>query len=204
MGDINYQANSHKSKEEQNALPPKKVEKVVKGTVKTKKKSDIQKLSDIFISEDVHNVKNYIFMDVLVPAIKKAVSDIVTNGIDMILYGESGRSKRNSPSSNVSYRNYYDRKREDDHRTSGSRLNNGYNYKDIVVETRAEAEEVLDRLNELIDMYGSASVADLYDLVGESGPYTNNKYGWYNIRNAEPVRMRDGYLLKLPKALPLD
>lgn len=204
MGDINYQSNSHKSKDTQNTLPPKKVEKVVKGAVKTKKKSDIQKLSDIFISEDVHNVKNYIFMDVLVPAIKKAVSDIVTNGVDMILYGESGRSRRNTPSSNVSYRNYYDRKRDDDRRPGVSRMGNGYSYKDIIVETRAEAEEVLDRMNELIDLYGQVTVADLYDLVGETGPYTNNKYGWINIRNAEPVRVNDGYLLKLPKALPID
>ena len=53
-------------------------------------------------------------------------------------------------------------------------------------------------------MYGTVSVADLYDLVGISGNYTDNKYGWTNIRNAEPIRVRDGYMLKLPKALPLN
>lgn len=58
------------------------------------KKSEMQKFADVFISEDVNNVKSYIVMDVLVPAIKKAISDIVTNGIDMILYGETGKSKR--------------------------------------------------------------------------------------------------------------
>jgi len=49
------------------------------------------------------------------------------------------------------------------------------------------------------------SVADLYELVGIQGSYTDNKYGWTkNIRNASVVRVRDGYLLKLPKALPFD
>lgn len=60
-------------------------------------------------------------------------------------------------------------------------------------------------MDELIDMYGVVSVADLYDLVGITGNYTDNKYGWTNIRNAEPVRaMGGGYMLKLPKALPIN
>ena len=59
-------------------------------------------------------------------------------------------------------------------------------------------------MDELIETYGIVSVADLYDLVGKSCNYTDNKYGWTNIRNAEPVRVRDGYLLKMPKAGPID
>ena len=59
-------------------------------------------------------------------------------------------------------------------------------------------------MDELIDTYGSVSVADMYDLVGMSCNYTDNKYGWTNLRNAEPVRVRDGYLLKMPKATPID
>ena len=92
-----YKPNSHRSKEERKeSIPEKHVEKVISGTVKPKKKSEMQKFADVFISEDVNNVKSYIVMDVLVPAIKKAISDIVTNGIDMILYGEAGKSKKNS------------------------------------------------------------------------------------------------------------
>lgn len=104
-----YKPNSHKSKEERKeSIPEKHVEKVISGTVKPKKKSEMQKFADVFISEDVNNVKSYIVMDVLVPAIKKAISDIVTNGIDMILYGEAGKSKKNSTASKVSYQKYYD------------------------------------------------------------------------------------------------
>ena len=97
-----YKPNSHKSREEQDtSLSTKKMEKVISGTAKTKRKNDIQKFADVFISEDVNNVKSYILMDVLVPAIKKAISDIVTNGIDKILYGESGKTKRNTSASKV-------------------------------------------------------------------------------------------------------
>ena len=200
--DMDYKPNSHKYKEEQKNLPAerKKVEKVVTGKVKTKKKSEASKLKDIFISEDVSNVKSYIFMDVLIPAAKKAISDIVSNGIDMILYGETRGRKSSSGASYVSYRDY---SRRDD-RQDTSRTRTGYDYDDIILETRGEAEDVLERMNELIDMYDVVSVADLYDLVGKSCNYTDNKYGWTNIRNAEPIRVRDGYLLKMPKAGPIN
>lgn len=67
-----YKSNSHKSKEEQKeTAPEKRVEKVVSGTVKPKKKGEMQKFADVFISEDVNNVKSYILLEVLVPAIKR-------------------------------------------------------------------------------------------------------------------------------------
>ena len=201
-----YMPNSHKFKEEQKttSIEKKKVEKVVTGVAKVKKKSEVSKLKDIFISEDASNVKSYIIMDVLVPAIKKAIADIVTNGIDMILYGETGHSKRSSNSSKISYRSYYDR-RDDDRRYDRDRslVKQGYDYDDVVIETRGEADAVISRMEEIIDMYGRVSVADLYDLVGITGNYTDNNYGWTNLASAEPIRVRDGYVIKLPKAMPI-
>ncbi len=199
-----YKPNSHKYKEDQNrSSPEKKVEKVIAGTVKSKKKSEIRKFTDVFISEDIDNVKSYILLDVLIPAIKKAISDIVTNSIDMILYGETGKTKSNSIASKVSYRSYYDgRNGRRDY--SAIRTKISYNYDDIIFDNRGEAEDVLSRMDELISTYGLVSVADLYDLVGVTGNYTDNKYGWTNIRSASVIRVRDGYMLKLPKALPLD
>lgn len=196
-----YKPNSHRYKEgKTEALTDrKKVEKVVHGKVRTKPKSGVSKLTDVFISEDAANVKSYIVMDVLVPAVKKAISDIVRDGIDMILYGESRGRRSSSASSYVSYRDY---SRSDD-RGRDSRTRSGYTHDDIILDSRGEAEEVLTRMDELIDTYGNVSVADLYDLIGKSCEYTDNKYGWTNIRNAEPIRVRDGYMLKLPKALPI-
>lgn len=200
-----YKPNSHRFKEEQKDSPSeerKKVEKVVKGTVKTKKKSEISKLADVFISEDIKNVRSYILMDVLVPAVKDAIEDIVTKGIRMILRGGTD-TRYKSGADRISYVKYSD-KRDDRGSIDSSRTRTGYNYDDIILESRGEAEEVLTRMDELIETYGMVSVADLYDLVGKTCNYTDNKYGWTNVRNAEPVRVRDGYMLKLPKALPIN
>lgn len=197
-----YLPNSHRYKEGQKeSLPEKKrVEKVIHGKVKVRPKSGLHKLTDVFISEDAANVKSYIVMDVLVPAVKKAISDIVRDGIDMILYGES-KGRSNSSSSYVSYRDYS--RRDEDRFRDRDRDRRGYNHDDIVLESRGEAEEVITRMDELIETYGVVSVADLYDLVGKTCEYTDNKYGWTNVRNAEPIRVRDGWMLRLPKALPL-
>lgn len=199
-----YKPNSKLYKEKmKKEASDKKVEKVVKGKVKVKKKN---KFADLFISEDANNVKDYIFLDVLVPTIKKAISDIVTDGIDIILYGGSGNGRKRSSSGSISYTSYSrfsdrfsDRDRRDDRRSSI-----GYRFNDIIFDDRREAKEVLERLDELIDNYGKATVADFYDLVDISGNYTDNRYGWTSLRNADIVSVRDGWMIKLPKALVLD
>lgn len=192
----NYKPNSNKAKEEQKAPSEerKKLEKVVSGTVKTKKKSGFSKFLGEVVADNAANIKTYIVKDVLIPAFKKGISDT----IDMILYG--GTRKRTTNASRVSYRSYYDDPRT---RDDGPSRVTSYHYDDIIIDNRGEAEAVLSQLDDAIDTYGMVSVADLYDLVGVSGDYTDNKYGWTNLRNAEVVRTRDGYKLSLPKALPI-
>ena len=87
-----YKSNSDKVRQELHS--DKKVEAVITGNAKPRKRGEIQKFADVFIAEDARNVKFYILMEVIVPAVKKAISDIVTTGIDMILYGEAGRMKK--------------------------------------------------------------------------------------------------------------
>ena len=194
--------NSHvynEAKKEKELRAEKKVQKVVSGKVKTKK-NEVRKFTNLLISDDAANVKDYIFMDVLIPALKKAISDIVRDGIDMILYGESGRSRRSSSGSSgyVSYRSYSDPR--DDYRRS-ARPSDRFNYEDLVFETRGQADIVLDHMNNIIDQYGFVTVADLYDLCDLTAPYTGNDYGWTRLGSAEPIRTRDGYILKLPRAV---
>jgi hypothetical protein len=201
----NYAPNSRKFKEQQKAEPRerKKVEKVVTGKVKTKKKSKVRNFTDNFVSEDASSVKSYIISDVLIPAVKKTISDIVRDGIDMILYGDTRRHDKSYKSySSVSYRDY---SRRDDYRHKESRSRSGYDCDDIILESRGEVEEVLAMMDDLLATYNFVSVADLYDLVGKNCNYTDNNYGWTNLSSAEPIRCRDGgYLIKLPKPRPID
>ena len=197
-----YKSNSDKSRQEQQS--EKKVEAVITGKAKTRKKGEMQKFADVFIAEDANNVKSYILMEVIIPAVKKAISDIVTTGIDMILYGEAGRSRKNGAASKVSYRNYYEQESGRTRAGSAGRRSS-FDYDDVIFDTRGDAEAVLDAMNDIISQYGTVSVSDFYDLSRvPNDNYTMNRYGWTNIGGATAVRVRDGYILKLPRAIPLN
>ena len=197
-----YKPNSHKFKEEQAAkeLEGKKIQKVTSGTVRTKKKGELAKLRDVFISEDVANVRSSVINDVIIPKVKEIISDTVRNSIDMLLWGESGRSKKTS-GTYVSYRDFSSSERKNDRY---ARPKMGFDYEDLIFETRPEVEAVREQMEEIISRYGWVSVADMYEMADITAPYTANKYGWKSIRTAEPIRVRDGYILKLPRPMPVE
>lgn len=209
---MDYNPNSNKfltkdkPTEEEN-LGKKKVDKVVSGSVKTKKKSSLSKFADTFIEEDKDTVIGYLLSEVLIPSFKKMVSDTIKTGIDKMLYGDAEVSRSNSPASKISYSKYYNDKSSYSRSSSTAPVANRrdtYEYNNIVLETRGDAEAVLMGMDDIIAKYEIVSVADLYDLVGIAGSYTDYKYGWTDIRSARIERVRDGYVIRMPKALPLD
>lgn len=196
--------NSHKYKESKQS-EKKEVKKVVKGKVRIRKKPLGKKFAETFMSEDAQDVKSYVFFDVLVPSIKDTLAEIVKQAIDIILFGNSRRSSRkDKPYGRVSYSSYYDR--EDDRKSRRERNRPTRDFYDIVLDSRAEAEEVLESLRDIIDQYGSASLADYHDLCDVSGgSYTDNKYGWTDLTKASISLVRgQGFVVDLPKAILLD
>lgn len=139
-----YPNNSHNAQEkkpEGSGPPDKKLEKVVSGGTKTRKKSEVKKIANIFVPEDVENVKSYILIDVIVPGIKNAIADAVS----IMLFGEAGRlGGRNNKGSRASYQRYYDDRRDDRRDYGRPRAVSGFDYDDIVFDTRGDADLVLD------------------------------------------------------------
>lgn len=182
---------SYKSSIKEEPKEEKKLQPVVTTPVKVKKKSEIgSKLLDI--------VK-----DILIPAAKKTLSDIMTSALDVVLYGNEGvRGGNNNMSGRYySYASYYDRRPV---QGTARQSRPQYSYDEIILATRQEAESVLAGLDDTIRKYGRATVADLYDLVGITGQYTDNNYGWTDLRSANVSHYRDGYLLNLPKPMSVD
>ena len=202
---MDFPSNSHKSKEE-TKKPEKKVEKVTSGKVVKQKKTLGKKFAETFLGDNIESVSSYIIYDIIIPAAKNMISDTVSNGIEMLLFGQTrgSRTRRDRGKSYVSYSNYYkDRDRYRDRQIS-QRNRARHNFDDIILESRGEAEEVLSHLVDLTEDYGMASVADLYDLVGVTSNFTDNKYGWDNLSSGRVVPVRGGYLLELPRPIVLD
>jgi hypothetical protein len=75
---------------------------------------------------------------------------------------------------------------------------------DIIMTSNEEADLVLERLTDIVDNYDTASIADLYDLLGLPHTYIDNKWGWDDLRDADVRQVREGFLIILPPAEPID
>lgn len=191
----------------------KKVERVVASEVVRRKKPLGKRFLETFIGGDAKSVAHYVIFEVLLPAAKDTAADAVSQGIERMLFGEVRSSSRRTgarPSGASGYTSYnrlpsaQSGPRRDDPRGPSRQARARHDFDEIILATRVEAEEVIDRLFDLVDRYQSATVADLYELVGVSGNYTDDKWGWADIRGAGVTRVRNGYLLDLPRPEPLD
>lgn len=189
----NLPSNSIKGREVPKKEEPKKIEKVVSGEVIVKKTPWYKKAIAAFIGEDADNVGDYILYDVLIPAFKDTLSDMISGGTDMLLFGKARSHVSRSKNGAVDYNGVSRKSRERSHTIRSRR-----SIDSVVIPNRAEAEEVMERMMDLYETYGVVSAADFYDLVGVTGEFTDNKYGWDNLAGMRLRRVPDGYLIDLP------
>lgn len=203
------------SRRENSAPEPKKdesknIEAIVTGEVVRRKRPVGKRLIETFLGDSARNVVKHVLMEVLLPAAKDMVADAVSQGVERLIFGEARSTSRRTgarpggPSGYVSYNRFSGSNsslppRREENRNLSNRARSQHEFDEIVLATRVEAEAVIDRLFDLIDRYGMASLSDLYSLVGVTAKFTDEAWGWTDIRGARIVRIRDGYLLDLPK-----
>lgn len=191
-------SNSKQSKKER-TMP----DAVIKGSAKTKSKTTGRKVFESVLAEDFKTIKHHVIEDKIKPKFLELIFDAVTDGLELALFGMSGRKKRSSGSGYTSYGSYY--------KASGG--SNGrpkskpepkkavYDMDEIEFEFKEDAVNVLDRLCEDIQEYGNVSGEVLKHLLGEPANYTDRKYGWTDLSTATIDRIRGGsYILSLPRA----
>lgn len=205
-----YPSNSHtkreeKSKETETKKP--KVEKVVTGEVKRKKRSLGDKFKETFLVSDSKSVGEFVFIDVIVPTVKELIIDIINKGSNMLVFGDTRTVNRYRTGSNargaprINYGSYSNQRIEPERRKSiDPRIRSTHQFDNLVFGSAWEAEDVRDKLIELIESYGQATVADFYDAAGITSEYTDNKYGWEELGGAKIRRTAEGYVILLPKA----
>lgn len=190
------------------AVPQKKAEKVIQGAAVKKKRSLGRRFFDIFIDEDVGDVKTYLIYDVLVPAVKENIAELINSAVSMLFFGEASRRvvrRQGGTGSKVNYNGMFNGGQRTERLPLGNRSRIAHDFEDIAFESRGEAEMVLDGMMEILNDYKQVSVADFYDLAGVSTEFTDNKYGWTDLRGCRvtgsPSR---GYTIQLPKCMQLE
>lgn len=180
----------------------KKVEAVVTQPVKVRKKSRGRKFMEAFINEDAGNIKDYLLFDLLIPGLKDGISKGSKTLIDILLFGKDTRpSGNNGNRTYVSYSSYSNNQRNRPESRDSRRT---VEYDDIIFPSKVEAEHVLDTMLGIISQYGQATITDYYDCCNVSSRgYTDDYFGWLDLREARIQRRYDGWTIILPRAIDL-
>lgn len=206
---MDYQGNTNKDKSKKVERPEKAIEKIVTGEVVVRKKSFGQRFKGIFFGGDFKTAATYVAADVLLPSLRNMLADATKGAVDRVIYGESAYTRRGRAPEyrpRVQYNNPINRATRDPRELS-ARLpdqpphpyrQNRHEASEIILASREEAELVLERLIDIVDKYDTASLADLYDLVGLKSDHVDNKWGWTFLNTAQVIQLREGYLLELP------
>jgi|694.fasta_scaffold01451_34 hypothetical protein len=213
---MDYQSNSNKNKQAKKKDTPsesddKKVEPIkLGGEVTTRKKPIGSRFKEIFLGGEVRSASEYILSDVLLPALRNLIVDATTKGIERFVYGDSGysRSRPANYGPRTTYNRPLNRPSYNDPRRPNvpdqpNKPRSRPGHSEIILAERADAEMVLERLQDIIDRYPAASVADLHELLGLPTTYVDHQWGWTSIRYAEIRQIREGFLLDLPQPDPI-
>lgn len=175
-------------------------EKIVKGEVKVGEKHGFKAIAEEFIKEDARTVRSYLVYSVLIPKAKDILVSLVNSGLSMALYGKKGSPKSSDiPGERYSYSKPY----RDDYREPDYRRRREPSYDSVVLSDYGEAEAVLNAMNDVIARYGRVSVLEMFDMLGQDCDYTQDKYGWKDLRNATIETVPDGFWIRLPKPKPI-
>jgi hypothetical protein len=183
----------------------KRVARVVVGEVVRRKKPFSKRMREMFTGDDEGSLTEYVVVDMIVPAIKDLLADVIIGSTERKLFGTtSGGRRARRPGGGPANRFAYDQvsrpvgraePRERISRTARAR----HDFDEIVIPTRPEAEEVLTQMFDLLDRYAEVSVAEFFELVGVSGNFADRRHGWTDLRGSRVSRAHGGgYVLDLP------
>jgi len=217
---VNYQGNSKLDREV--AAEPIKAEPKIKkiegvNVIKTKK-SVGRRIKENFGGQDLKTVGLFLLMDVVLPKSRDLIFDLISEGAHRSIYGEPTR--RSGPSSSsivgssrIRATNYGAASRSPivgsasvSAPTLSAQERSSFDFSGLNFQSVDKAQEVLERMADAIEEYGTVSVADFYDAIGATGTgFTDQTHGWdaRAFAGATVQRSRMGYYLNLPSPIEI-
>ena len=183
----------------------KNITPVVKGATPVKH-SSLRQIRDSFIAESPRSLVDTVLMNVVIPRLKAGVEEALNSFLAGILWGNSTNRPQSSLVSKAMQRggviNYSAYSSQPSGLAQARALNttrSAGNYRDLVLPSQDMAEILLANMFDLLSEYRVVAVADLYELAEITPQPSDNAYGWMNLDGARISKVRDGYLLELPR-----
>jgi len=209
-----FPANSRKAKTAPDGSPEERprVERVTSAEAVRRKRGLGRQFKETFIGGSGRGAVEYMVTEVVVPAVRDTMAEALQTGIEKLIYGDTRprRGPSAPPGGSSGYVNYQrisatPTVKPPQPRMLSRRSRTRQDFGEIVIASRVEADEVIERMFDILSRYGSVTVADLYELTGIASSHTDYKWGWNELRGAKAVRLRDGnFLLDLPEPEMLD
>lgn len=175
----------------------------LKGEVNKKSKG----LLGDFIQEDAKTIGKSIVDDILKPTIKDLIFNGFKTALEMALWGEStggytshGRTGNRVAGGSTAYDRMYT------NRTPAVRVkpHNQYQPVPYTFDEMFDAQQVLAALSDRMDTYGCFSMADYYRCCRKPYDYTDNDWGWNDMRGIQIVHVAGGgWAIDFPDAIHL-
>lgn len=193
------------------ATPVKKETKQIVQTVQPKKNLFQRFTTGLLGPDGLKGIGRYVAEQILIPTAKQMLSDGLTTGINMAIYGEDVKTNT-TRYSRPGYINYNKVGSGVVNRMTHSQPNNVVHPKlnnqieEFLFATRNEAQMVLEELMRNAEMYTVATVADYYELIGQPSHFTYNNYGWSfeQLRGTALTNRGGYYALLLPNPLEVE
>lgn len=124
--------------------------------------------------------------------VKAASSEFSEHGAKAIVNKFFGWSEKRNK---ISYEDYGPKRSETRY----------FNIDQAIFDSRKNAANVLHRLADILDQYGTVTVADFYDEAGlNDSHYSSTHYGWKDIGDAYVVKVRYGWSISMPDPIKLE
>lgn len=196
--DIEPNSQAYKDKKEQSERRKKERQKV-DYTITKKQKTFSQKLKEAVFGEDVKNVPEHVFFNIIVPNVMRMFGDSIQGALSMTFRGLGGRRDRDRDRDDSPYRSYdYSRPYRDERRRTQSAANPDFS--NFVFSSRDGVFDKIENLEDLLDTYDYVTVADVKSELGESPRAVDRKWGWKSVRDFDADPADGGYILVAPRA----
>lgn len=188
---------------------PKQLQQVATGASRRRRPLGKQ-FRSVFFGGDARTATEYMVFDVAIPMVKDMLVEAVSSGFERLVLGDRAPRRRGfGQPPYFGHTNYGAVSRgpvRDEPRPGMGRppmmsrqARARHDFGEIVLRSRQDAEEVLDRMYDALSKYDEVSVADLYALTGIESSHVDTKWGWTDLRGADVGRTRTGgYILQLP------
>lgn len=191
-----------------------------------KRRSALKEIRNGIVGDDSpssNDYFDYIFHDIIFPALRYMISDIGHGVLDMAMGTDRGRGRygRNGSGDRtyISYDRYsspgYARRRsrydDDDYvserrRSKRREVPTSEDLDDFLFDSRHDAEDLLKELEYVINKKGAVPVSYFLSEIGETipGDFVCEDWGWYDLSRAEIKPTYDGrWRIIFPKLRPI-